>query len=387
MATKKTSPTFVFYGWVATLVLLIGLGVYAYYFQTPLARGLIVTGLRDGFPWGFYIQNFMFFVGLAAGGLVVYASVYIFDAQEFKPLSKLAVLQALVCTMLAALFVLIDLGRPERVFWFLLSPNFSSIFVFDFIILNTYLAICAIALWLSHTGKGSPRFLLGMAIVSLTAAISMHSITAWVLGFVRGEELWNTALMAPLFVSSAVVSGLALLILMSLLVSKFTGTRFKDEIFFKMGKILAVVVLVDLFFLLAETMTALWPGAGKPSYVEMYSLLLTGKYAPLFLSQVFLFGLLPFALLVIPRIRRSIPVIALASVLLVIGVFIKRFILLAKGLGVSAMGEVTSYYIPTFQEVLVGVGLWAVGALIITLGVKLLNIKAPEVKTERGRST
>ncbi len=378
MEPKKAKATLVLYGWITALILLIGLGVYAYSFQTPLAQGLITTGLRDGFPWGFYIQNFMFFVGLAAGGLVVYASVYIFDALEFKPLSKLAVLQALTCTLLAALFVLIDLGRPERVFWFLLSPNFSSIFVFDFIILNTYLAICAIALWLSHTGKGSPRLLLGMAIVSLTAAISMHSITAWVLGFVRGEELWNTALMAPLFVSSAVVSGLALLIVVSLLVSKFTGTRFKDEIYVKMGKLLAVVVLVDLFFLLAETMTALWPGAGKPSYVEMYGLLLTGKYAPLFLSQVFLFGLLPFALLVIPKIRKSIPVIALASVLLVIGVFIKRFILLAKGLGISAMGEVTSY-IPTFQEVLVGLGLWAVGALIMTVGVKLLNIRAPEV--------
>lgn len=371
----KASP--LFWGWTLSLLILTALGGYAWYIQ--LKTGLVVTGMRDIFAWGFYIQNFIFFVGLAAGGLIIYSAVNLFGAVQFKPVSKLSVLQAGVCVLLAMLFILPDLGNPKNIYHFLLTPNFRSIFVFDAMILSIYFLLCLIDLYMLLSGREEGKLMLALTVISLPAAIGIHSITAWVLGLVKARELWHTALMAPLFISSALVSGLGLLILMLLLIRKYGGERFKfkDEMFYSMAALLAVIILVDLFFLLSEIITTFWPASAMPGHVERFALLTSGKYSAIFIPEILAFGLLPFALLAIPTTRKSMPVVALCSVLVVIGIFSKRFVLLAMGLAVSPLG-VLAPYTPTLIELSITAGIWSIGMLVVTLAVKLLPMEVVE---------
>lgn len=370
---KESGP--LFYAWVTTLVVLIGVAVYAYSLQSR--NGLIVTGLQDTFPWGLYIQNFMYFVGLSAGGLVTYASIHLFGAKKFEPIARIAVVQAGVCNLLAVLFIIPDIGRPLLAYQFVTSPNPGSILFWDATILNVYLVLCIIDLWVMITGKGGHKLEFKMTLISFPAAIGVHTITAWILAFAKTRELWHTALLAPLFLSSAMSSGIALLILFALVVRRLTKMKFSDDMFFTLAKLLGTVVCVDLFFMFVEIMTTFWPASNVPGDSMRLGLLLSGPYAKLFIPQLTIFGIVPFLMLMVPRTRRKISTMATACVLIVIGIFIKRFMLLAMGFGLSVIGPFENSYVPTLTEVAITLGIWALGILIVTLAVKLLPLEVP----------
>lgn len=370
---RKSGP--LFWGWIATLLIVIVAGMYAYSLQ--FRYGLTVTGLQDSFPWGLYIQNFMYFVGLSAGGLVTYASVQLFGAKKLEPVARIAVVQAAVCNLLAALFIMPDIGRPLLSYQFLTSPNPSSILFWDAMILNVYLVLCIIDLWVMITGKGGQKLELKMTLISFPAAVGVHTITAWILAFSKTRELWHTALLAPLFLSSAMSSGIALLILITLAIRRLTKMEFKDEMFHIMAKILGTVMFVDLFFLFVEIMTTFWPASTTPGHAMRLEMLLWGKYAPFFIPQITIFGLVPFLLLMNPRTRRNMHIMPVACALVVVGIFIKRFMLLAMGFGMSPIGPFDNTYVPTLTETLVTMGIWAIGILLFTLAVKLLPMEVP----------
>jgi molybdopterin-containing oxidoreductase family membrane subunit len=364
-----------YWGLVLALLIIIGIGGFAWYLQ--LVNGLIVTGMREIFAWGFYIQNFWLFVGLSAGGLIIYSAVNLFGAKQFMPVSRIAVLQAGVCVLLAMMFIIPDLGNPQRFYWFFLSPNFDSIFVFDFAILAIYFTLCIIDFYVLVSGKATHNLELGLTIVSLPAAVGIHSITAWTLSLVKTRELWHTAIMAPIFLSSAIASGLALLIVMLLAIRKWTDLKFKDEMFYSAGKLLATVLLVDLFFLWCEILTTYWPASATPGHADRLAILTSGKYSVFFLPEVFIFGILPFLLLWYPKTRKNIPILTISSIFVMIGVFLKRFAFLGMGFGINPLGHLGSY-IPTVAELSISMAIWAVGLLIVVICVKLFDMRVEE---------
>lgn len=362
------------WAWLGALLTIYVLSAWAWRHQWPTTEGLAVTAMRDAFAWGFYIQNFVYLVGLSAGGLIIYSSVVLFGAKEFAPLQKLAVLQAGVCVLLAMLFILPDLGNPQRVWWFFVTPNLRSIFVFDAMVLTLYLLLCAFDLWALLSGwahKGQRELIL--TLVSLATAVGVHSITAWVLGFVRGRDLWHTALMAPLFISSAVASGLGLLIVLAAALRRVQGWRLKDSMFERLGFLLLIVVLIDLFFMGSELLTTYWPSSRIHEHSERMDLLLDGQYAPLLFVQLVVGGAVPALLLFVPRWRARTPVVVLAAVLVAIGVFAKRAVLLVMGFGFSPLGS-RGDYLPSLFEVVVSAGVYAMGALIITVLLLVLDL-------------
>jgi molybdopterin-containing oxidoreductase family membrane subunit len=278
---------------------------------------------------------------------------------------------------MALMCVMVDLGNPQRVYHMLLTPNFRSIFVFDAAILSIYGILCTIDLWMLTSGRGGTPLAFALTVISLPAAIGIHTITAWILGLVKARETWHTALMAPIFLSSAIASGLALLIVMVLMIRRYTDMKFKDEMFYSLGKLMAVVIFIDLFFLLCELVTTFWPHAAMPGHTERIGILTSGPLAPLLFSEIFIFGIVPFILTAIPRTRKSIPILTLASIFVVIGIFLKRFVLLAMGVAFSPLGHL-GFYLPTLPEISITAMIWATGFLIITLGVKLLPMEVPE---------
>ena len=396
--------------WVGLLLAIMGAGAAAFLYQ--FANGLAVTGMRNTVMWGQYILFFMFFVGLSAGGLIVASAGRLFGVKLFKPIIRLAVLEATVAVLLAAIFILPDLGRPERMLHIFLYPNFTSPMIWDITIVIAYMAMSAFYVWLYARadlarrgswlalGTGTSeralardeRLKSGMAWVALPAAILLHSITAWIFGLQISRGFWYSGLMAPMFVASALVSGLALVILLALIVRRLGRLHFGDELVAFLGGLLGVFVAVSAFFTGAEFLTASYPGSPEAAAVDR---LLVGIYAPLFWFEV-LVGLgVPFAILVTRRLRTRPGWVALAAVIAILGIFVHRLNLILNGLsfatidhppglsiGVAQGGgssfALSYWYVPTVIEWLVVAGVLAFGALVFTISVLILPLEEPD---------
>ncbi|MBR3257570.1 MAG: polysulfide reductase NrfD, partial [Eggerthellaceae bacterium] len=191
---------------VAAVVALAGVAVWIY----QLSNGLGITGMSNGNSWGLYITCFMFFVGMSAGGLIVASSASVFHITEYKKVALPAVIVSTAAIVVAAMFVLVDLGGIQRVWMLFTSPNFASPLLWDVIIITVYLVIDILyMIWLAK-GDGRKVEILGR--VALPVAILVHSVTAWIFGLQIAKEGWYTAILAPIFVASALDSGMALLL-------------------------------------------------------------------------------------------------------------------------------------------------------------------------------
>ncbi|HSK46701.1 MAG TPA: NrfD/PsrC family molybdoenzyme membrane anchor subunit, partial [Coriobacteriia bacterium] len=184
---KTAGPRYwAFISLLMTGVLLGGLAWFA-----MLSNGGGVMAMRDNYPWGLWFTNYMYYIGLSAGGLAVYASVHLFGAKQFAPLSRLAVLQAGVLVMMALLGIVTDMERPARAVWMLLTPNPTSPFVYTGSAANIYMLICFIDLWVLITGKGGHKLAMRMTLIALPFAVYLHTTTAFVLVMNKSRELWN----------------------------------------------------------------------------------------------------------------------------------------------------------------------------------------------------
>lgn len=396
--------------WLALLVALMIVGAGAFVYQ--FANGLVVTGMRNTVMWGQYILFFMFFVGLSAGGLIVASAGRLFGVTAFKPITRLAVLTATVAVMLAAIFILPDLGRPERLLNVFRYPNLTSPMIWDIAIVIVYMGLSAFYVWLyarADFARRGSRLALGtgtseramareerlksvMAWVALPAAILLHSITAWIFGLQISRGFWYSSIMAPMFIASALVSGLGLVIVVALVLRRLGRLRFGDDLVALLGGLLGAFIAAAGFFVLAEYLTASYPGAAEGDAVAR---MLVGPYAPLFWFEIGVGLLVPFLILAIRRFRRDPRWVAGASVLAILGIFVHRLNLLLNGLsyaniqlppglpiGVTQGGGAafaTSYwYVPTVVEWLIVGGVLAFGALVFTVSVLILPMQEPE---------
>jgi molybdopterin-containing oxidoreductase family membrane subunit len=395
--------------WIALLLALIALGLIAFGYQ--FANGLAVTGMRNTVMWGQYILFFMFFVGLSAGGLIVASAGRLFGIRAFKPITRLAVLEATVAVILAATFILPDLGRPERILNIPLHFNPTSPMIWDITIVMVYMAMSAFYVWLYARAdlarRGSPlafgtgtsdrtlareeRVKSAMAWVALPAAILLHSITAWIFGLQISRGFWYSSIMAPMFITSALVSGLGLVILLALLLRRLGRLAFPDELVALLGGLLGTFVVVEAFLLLAEYLTATYPGAPEGRAAGR---MLSGPYLPLFLFEVVIGLGVPFLLLAVGRLRRQPRFVAVAAAIGIVGIFVHRLNLVLNGLsfpnielppglpvGTAQAGTsfAESYwYVPTAVEWLVVTGVIAFGALLFTMAVRYLPMQEPE---------
>lgn len=306
--------------------------------------GLGVTGMNNSNSWGLYIIGFMFFVGLSAGGLIVASSAHVFHIDEFKPVALPAVICSTVCICAAGAFVLIDLGGISRIWRMLTGLNFMSPLAWDMCVIVCYLIINILDMvWLV---KGDERKVEVLSRFALPVAILVHSVTAWIFGLETAKEGWHTAIMAPIFVASAMDSGLALLLVALAGLEKGKVLETSPKLFKSLAGLLCVCIAVDAYFIGCELLTTAYEGsaAGDAILATMF----TGKIAPFFWFEV-VFGLLvPFCILVFAKNRSQRKLVVGASVLVVFGIFCKRVWLL-----------VTSFHVP---DVYGGAG--------ITLGTK-----------------
>jgi len=364
-----------YWAFVALLGIIITVGIVAW--GTALANGGSVMAMRDNYPWGLWFTNYMYYVGLSAGGLIVYASVHLFGAEQFKPLSRLAVLQAGVLVMLALLGIITDMERPWRAIYMVLTPNPTSPFIYTGSAANIYMAICFIDLWILITGFGGSKLARRMTLIALPFAIYLHTTTAFVLSLNKSRELWNSAVMVPIFLTSATASGIALLLLSAYAMQSIGVFKFASSMFRSLSTLLATVMIIDLFLLVVEILSVFWPTSAKPGHAIKFSHFFTGEYAWAFIP-VLVLGFGAFALLA-GRKTRHLPAIQItASIMYVVAVFFKRYSLMAMGFSTSTLGRYWSPYFPSLTEVAIALGLLSVGLMIMTLSAKVLPLQVPE---------
>ena len=377
---------------VAAILTVGGLALWAF----QLTSGMVNTNMRNLDSWGLYITMFMFLVGLSAGGLIISSAPRVFGMEGFGGVSKIAVWTSICCTVLAIGFVVIDLGQPLRLWELFVYSNLGSPLMWDIIVLGTYLILSIVYLWAMlrfEGGKGSAAALRVVSAIALVCAVLVHSVTAWIFGLQQGREMWHTALLGPWFVSSALVCGVALVLVVVIALRKAGYLELDQKHVVKMLKLLGVFVCVDLYFFGCDLLTEGFPAGSGADIVAM---LTTGALAPFFWIEVL--GCAATAVIAFTPKLRTNPLIVVASLLAIAGIFCKRVQLLVGGFQIPNLdyaGPMTQYtvtdwtsgmagayqgmvYWPTPMEFGIVLGVFGLGALMLLAGLKFLPLKPSE---------
>jgi dimethyl sulfoxide reductase membrane subunit len=393
--------------WVIILGILVAAGLGTWIYQ--ITSGLQITHMRDNVMWGFYIITFMFFVGLSAGGLIVVSAGRLFAGERFKPIARLALVEAAIAIFIAAIMIIPDLGQAGRIYNLVIHAHWMSPMIWDLLVVIVYLIISVVYLWLytrrdhaehrswmalgtkdhSAAAKASDKKVTyWYAWLALPAAILVHSITAWIFGLQVSRGFWYQAIMAPLFISSALVSGLALVIILALAARRHKVISFGDDLLGTIGRLLAAFIAVEAFFVFCEVLAAYYPGVSSDPSRQ----LLTGKYASGFWFEVIIGLMIPFFMLLFARWRAHHWVVVTASVMALVGIFAHRANIIVIGLGKAPMQlapgtplgipasdgssfEVNSVYFPSGWEFIIVIGALALATLLFTLALRYLPLK------------
>ena len=285
---------------VAAVLTVAGIACWA----MQLSGGMVQTGMRNLDSWGLYITNFMFFVGLSAGGLIISSVPNAFGIKGFGGISKVAIWTSVCCTCAAIGFVVVDLGGPARLWELFVYSNFSSPLMWDILVLGTYLVLSVIYLWAylrAEAGRMSHTAIRAISVVALIVAILVHNVTAWIFSLAPAHEFWHTALMGPWFVASALDCGTALVLIVCLALRRAGYLALDQGHVANLAKMLAVFVLVDLYFYACDLLTSGYFGGEG---AEVVAMLTSGALSPVFWTQIALMAV-SVAILVVPKLRTT----------------------------------------------------------------------------------
>ena len=377
-----------------------------------LQEGLILTNMQNSYSWGLYISGLAFFVGNAAGGLVLTSSIYLFGVKKLKPLAKLGALTAFANVTAAMLIVLPDIGKPIRLYNMLLHPNWMSPLVWDVIVLNLYALASALYLYIlmlpELTGRlawlaikvddaqaFSERWAKRFAPVALLFAIGIHVVTSWIFSTQGARDWWFSPVMAPDFVSVAIAVGTTVVMVAAAL-AYGTGDSYQ-EAYRTLGLIIFMATCVHIFLMANDLAIHAWYGNAEAHRIMEIA---WGDFG---LAHVFEVAapLLGAWLLMRPQILRSLPRLLLSSGLLIAGVFVHRFLIMpaaynnipmtmtpfglpdshwslpiASGRFLPGMSTFLDQYAysPSLVEVVILLGIMAYAVFLILLAVARLPI-------------
>ena len=401
---------------VAALFMAAGFVAWLYQFQ----EGLILTDLSNSFSWGLYISGLAFFVGNAAGGLVLSSSIYLFGLTKLKPFAKIGALTAFANVTAAMLIVLPDMGQPLRLWHLLIYPKFDSPLVWDVLVLNlyavlslTYLYILMLpdlngrlqrfAIKVKDPKEFSEKWAKKLSPFALVFAISIHVVTAWIFSTQGGREWWFTPTLAPDFLSVAVMAGTTVVLMASVLAFGIKDA-YKDAYRTMIG-IITAFFIIHMFLMYNDFFIKTWYGAES----SMHTLgLVFGDFLSIHALEV-IAPLLAVLLLSRKSVRESKIALVASSLLLLVGVFAHRFLLMppafeaipltfnpiglhdmfwsypiASGRFVEGMDTFVDRwnYFPTMIEITIFSGVVAYMYFMVAAGTEFLPIvkKEPEIK-------
>lgn len=374
-----TEGSWMFYLWMTVLTAIALVGANAWAVQ--VRDGMVRTGMSDHVSWGLYIANFTFFVGLAAGGVMMVIPAYLYHDEEMHDVVIIGEIVAIAAIVMSTLSVVVDLGRPDR-FWHLIPGigRFNwpiSMLTWDIIVLNGYLLInlhiVGYLLYIRFLGKKpNPKWYMPFVFLSIIWAISIHTVTAFLYCGLGGRPFWNTALLAPRFLASAFVSGPCFIILLLLFIRRVSKFQVGDKPIQTLVQIIRVSMCINLLMLASELFTIFYTGGGHAA---------AGKY--LFFGAHGKNGLVPWIwtsltcsvvgclLFLSPVVMKNNKVLAIACIICFVGIWIEKGMgLIIPGFVPSTLHEVVEYA-PSLIEWKITAGIWAFGLMTLTIVLKV----------------
>jgi len=384
MLEKALTGSNKYWGWIAVLLAFMAAGALSYVQQYNYGLGM--TGMSRDVSWGIYIAQFTFLVGVAASGVMVVLPYYLHNYKVFGKITILGEFLAVAAVSMCLLFIMADLGQPTRALNVLLHPTPGSILFWDMIVLNVYLFLNIFVGWVVLTAEkkevAPPKWIKPFIYISIPWAVSIHTVTAFLYAGLPGRHFWLTAILAPRFLASAFAAGPALLILLCLIIKRVTKFDAGQEAIQKLATIVTYAALINVFFILLEFFTSYY--SNIPGHMHTLDYLFFGlNHDGHFYGQLVpwmrvsaIFGIAAIVMFLIPATRKREDTLAIACVLLFVSFWIDKGIgLVIGGFVPSPLEEITAYY-PSFQEIMITLGIWATGFFILTVLFKIaLSVK------------
>jgi Ni/Fe-hydrogenase subunit HybB-like protein len=387
--------------WMAALLALVAIGATAYAHQ--MRAGLIATNMRDQVSWAFYIGNFTFLVGVAAAAVLLVIPAYVYQWKPIKEVAVLGELLAISALTMCLLFILVDMGRPDRflhIMPVLGTPNWPrSLLAWDALVLNTYLfvnlALVVYLLFKTYRGEHyDKRIFLPLVLLSIPVAISTHTVTAFLYNGMAARPYWNASILAPRFIASAFCSGPAVMIILFQILRRTNRFPIKDEAIWKIAELMSYAMFLNLFLLGAELFKEYYSATEHLLYTQYFWQGLGGHRALVPYAWISLTcSVAAFVLFLIPRTRRNYVTLNIGCLLIWAGVYIEKGMgLIIPGFTPDTLGEIYEYT-PTATEWAIAAGVFGIGFLVFTVLVKIAvpilvgTFRAPERMAAPGSST
>jgi len=357
-----------------SLVFILGgfilLGLFFYLKQYH--NGLTITGLGRDVSWGFYIAQLTFLVGVAASAVMVVLPYYLHNFRVFGKITILGEFLAISAVSMCMLFVIVDLGQPFRMLNMFLHPSLNSILFWDSVVLSVYLMLNLVIGWTTLGAESKdiapPKWVKPLIYLSIPWAISIHTVTAFLYCGLAARPFWMTAVLAPRFLASAFAAGPALLILLSFILKKYTKFDAGKEAVQKLAMIATYAMLANIFFILMEIFTAFY--SDIPEHIYHFKFLFVGLQGNTLLVPWMwassILAVISVLLLVIPRFRNNTTTLGIACVAVFISIWIDKGMgMIVAGFTPTPLHTVADYW-PTWPELFISIGIYAIGALMIT---------------------
>lgn len=373
---KRTSKSF--WAWIIFLLALIAVGFAAYIYQ--MTEGFAVTGMSRDISWGMYIGHLTFFVGVAAGGVMIVLPYYLHNVKEFGRITVVGEFLAIPAVIMALLFVVVDIGSPMKLFNVYLYATPHSMLFWDSVVLPCYLLLNLVVgysvLQAENKGVHYKKWVRFLAFLSIPFAFSIHIVTAFLYSGLPSRHYFLTAMLPAKFLASAFATGPALIILICFLLKRLTGFDAGEVAIKKLSTIAAYAYAVTIFMIGCEFFTAFY--SNVPSHKAALQLLFFGlhghnQFVPL---MMFFVCLVVIALVImIPRkTRNNRLLLGVACACIFLSMYIEKGLtFIIGGLSETPFGEVASYHV-TVTELLVIVGVFAIGFLIASILFKLVVV-------------
>lgn len=399
--TNKISQNLKKIFWITGAALFL-IGFYGWYIR--FVDGHIKANYGQIVTWGLWVAAYIYFIGLSAGSFLVSSMVYVFNFKKFERIGKLAVFTALVTLLMALLSIWADLGHMERAWHVMVFPNFKSPMAWMIYLYSIYMLLLLIEIYFllrydfitganDKTLKGKLYKLLSLGskdiseesklrdkkIVKILAtagvpiAILFHGGVGALFGVVAARPHWHSGLFPILFLLSALVSGGALLTLISSIFQE--GWSKNKDIVVELGKMVLALLLLDVLFQVSEFLVAY--RGGIPGHIAGWNLVISGPYAWVFWGwQGFIGTVVPILLLILPT-RKSPRWVALSGFLIAAGIFGLRLNIVIPGLAVEEIHGLTNAiyshrvdpnYFPSISEWFLTFGIVGFGMLLFGLG-------------------
>lgn len=371
-----------FYTWLLFLGAVIFIGGCVYVAQ--IIKGLQVTNLSRDVSWGFYIAQFTYLVGVAASAVMLVLPTYFHHYPKFKKMIILGEFMAIGAVVMCVLFIVVDLGQPHRALNVILYPTPNSMMFWDMMVLMGYLVLNVLIGWVTLEAErhqvAPPKWIKYFIYLSIFWAFSIHTVTAFLYQGLPGRHYWLTAVMAARFLASAFCAGPSILLLLCAIVKKFAGFDVGRDAVKALTKIIAYAMGINIFLYLLEVFTAFY--SGVPGHQHPFFALFGGHGQHMWINSwmwaAVIMAILSFLLLAFPQTRDNEKLLPYALVMLVLSTWIDKGLgMLFAGFVPNTFDEVT-VYAPSVAEIFIGLGVYGIGALVVSVLWKI----AIEVKRE-----